>query len=38
MRQLGEPIIERRIKQIGETVGSYQKDFQVIESFAHLKV
>ena len=38
MRQLGEPIIERRIKQIGETLSSYQKDFQVIESFAHLKV
>jgi uncharacterized protein (DUF362 family) len=37
MRQLGEPIVERRIAQVGERLGAYRRDFQVIDEFKHLK-
>ena len=37
MRQLGEPIIERRIAQIGERLSEYRREFRVIDDFRHLK-
>lgn len=38
MRQLGEPIIERRIAQIGERLTDYRREFRVIDDFNHLKI
>jgi uncharacterized protein (DUF362 family) len=37
LRDLGEPIAERRIKQAGERLADYRREFKVIDSFAHLK-
>jgi len=37
MRNLGEPISERRIVQVGERLNEYRRSFKVIDSFAHLK-
>ncbi len=38
MRQLGEPIVERRIAQVGESLSAYRREFRVIDDFKHLKV
>jgi uncharacterized protein (DUF362 family) len=38
MRQLGEPIIERRIAQVGESLADYRREFRVIEEFKHLRI
>jgi uncharacterized protein (DUF362 family) len=37
MRQLGEPIVERRIAQVGERLNDYRREFRVIDEFKHLK-
>lgn len=37
MRQLGEPIIERRIAQVGEKLSAYRREFRVLDTFKHLK-
>ena len=37
MRKLGEPIVDRRISQIGERLDSYKRNFKVIDSFNHLR-
>lgn len=38
MRQLGEPIVEKRIAQIGERLSEHRREFQVIDDFKHLRV
>jgi uncharacterized protein (DUF362 family) len=38
MRQLGEPIVERRIAQVGERLATYRREFRVIDEFKHLRV
>jgi uncharacterized protein (DUF362 family) len=38
LRQLGEPIAERRIAQIGERLGAAKRPFRVIDEFKHLQV
>ena len=37
MRQLGEPIVEGRIAQVGERLSAYRREFRVIDDFKHLK-
>ena len=37
LRQLGEPIVEHRISQAGEKLQDYRREFQVIDSFKHLR-
>jgi uncharacterized protein (DUF362 family) len=37
MQSLGEPVAERRIQQVGEHLQDHRRQFQVIESFAHLR-
>lgn len=37
MRQLGEPIVENRIAQVGERLSEYRREFRVIDDFKHLK-
>jgi uncharacterized protein (DUF362 family) len=37
MRSMGEPAAEHRIVQIGEPVASHRRDYQLIESWRHLR-
>lgn len=37
MHQLGEPILERRIAQVGENLTAYRREFRVIDEFKHLR-
>ncbi|HWQ32923.1 MAG TPA: DUF362 domain-containing protein [Blastocatellia bacterium] len=37
MRNLGEPLAERRIVQTGERLKDYRREFRLIDSFAHLR-
>lgn len=37
LRNLGEPLAERRIIQTGERLKDYRREFRLIDSFAHLR-
>jgi uncharacterized protein (DUF362 family) len=38
MRNLGEPLAERRITQTGERLGDYRREFRLIESFSNIRM